>query len=169
VSAVEQVRALRAPGGLPGLGAVGLRSRGFKAIHGPAVAEWGTLRVEEAPRRSCHLLPCHGAVVRRGARDLDILKGLAGPLEHRRLAGVAAHRRTATSTYFGSSSTARARRPVFSAAMMVVPDPQNGSRTTPLRLETSLIASATRATGFTVGSIASSSARLQRIHPGMRL
>src|SRR5829696_7847613 len=39
VSAVEQVRALRSPGGLPGLGAVGLRRRGFKAIHGPAVAD----------------------------------------------------------------------------------------------------------------------------------
>jgi NADPH:quinone reductase-like Zn-dependent oxidoreductase len=38
-------------------------------------------------------------------------------------------------------------------------DPQNGSRTMPLRLDTSLIASATSATGLTVGCIASSSAR----------
>src|SRR5215207_11156834 len=65
------------------------------AIHWRAVAEWGTLSVEEAPRRSCHLVPCHGAVVRRSARRLDILKGLTGPVEYRRLAGVAlpgAHR-----------------------------------------------------------------------------
>jgi hypothetical protein len=62
---------------------LGPRRRGFKAIHGPAVAEWGTLSVEEAPRRSCHLLRCRGAVVRRSARRLDILKGLAGPVEHR--------------------------------------------------------------------------------------
>src|SRR4051794_31392108 len=32
--------------------------------------------------------------------------------------------------------------------MMVVPEPQNGSRTMPLRLDTSLIASATSATAF---------------------
>jgi hypothetical protein len=67
----------------PGPWGWGLRRRGFKAIHGPAVAEWGTLSVEEAPRRSCHPLRCHGAVVRRSARRLDILKGLAGPVEHR--------------------------------------------------------------------------------------
>src|ERR1700709_174723 len=36
-------------------------------------------------------------------------------------------RSTATSTYAGSISIARQERPVISAAMMVVPDPQNGS------------------------------------------
>src|SRR5258706_9767189 len=58
----------------------------------------------------------------------------------------------ATSTYFGSSSIARARRPVFSAAIRTVPLPQKGSRTRPPRFEQSLIASATIKTGFTVGS-----------------
>src|SRR5215211_3043850 len=55
----------------------------------------GSLSVEEAPRRSCHLLPCHGAVVRRSALGVEVLKGLTSPVEHRRLAGVAlppAHR-----------------------------------------------------------------------------
>jgi hypothetical protein len=96
-----------------------LTGRGFQAVHRPPVAEGETLSAEEAPRQSCHLLPCHGAVVRRSALGLDVLKGLTSPVEHRRPVGVAlppTHR----DTYFGSSSTTRARRPVFSAAMMVV-------------------------------------------------
>jgi hypothetical protein len=39
----------------------------------------------------------------------------------------ACHRSTATSTYCGISSMAWQVRPVISAAMMVVPEPQNGS------------------------------------------
>ena len=107
---------LGAPGGLPGLR---LALPVGASIHRPPVAEGETLSAEEAPRQSCHLLPCHGAVVRRSALGLDVLKGLTSPVEHRRPVGVAlppTHR----DTYFGSSSTTRARRPVFSAAMMVV-------------------------------------------------
>ena len=40
-------------------------------------------------QRSCDLLGRQGAVVRGHARDLDILKGLAGRVEHGRLARVA--------------------------------------------------------------------------------
>ena len=58
---------------------------------------------------------------------------------------------TATSTYFGSSSTSRARRPVRSAAIIVVPDPPNGSRTMSRLLDELRIARSTSATGFIVG------------------
>jgi phosphoglycolate phosphatase-like HAD superfamily hydrolase len=51
----------------------------------------------------------------------------------------------------GSSSITAARRLVFSAAIKVVPDPPKGSRMRPPRFEQSLMASATRATGLTVG------------------
>ncbi len=61
------------------------------------------------------------------------------------------HRRTITSTYFGSSSISRATRPDFSAAISVVPEPPNGSSTTlPGRLELR-IARSTSSTGFIVG------------------
>ena len=53
-------------------------------------------------------------------------------------------RRIATSTYRGSNSRARALRPVRSAAIKMVPLPQNGSSTRPPRREQSLIASAIR-------------------------
>src|SRR6516225_2450044 len=72
-------------------------------------------------------------------------------------------RRIATSTKTGSISMARARRPVRSAATKIVPEPANGSRTMPWRREQSLMASATRATGLTVGCMASSSSRPRRI------
>ena len=65
------------------------------------------------------------------------------------------HRSMLTSTKRGSSSIARARRPVRSAAISVVPAPPNGSRTTPPRLEQSRIASAIMATGLTAGCRAS--------------
>lgn len=52
-----------------------------------------------------------------------------------------------------------APRPTFSAAMTVVPEPRKGSRVRlPLDLQ-SRIASATSATGFTVGCISSASSR----------
>src|SRR5277367_272727 len=54
----------------------------------------------------------------------------------------------------------RADRPVFSAAIRVVPDPPKGSSTRSPRREQSLIASATSLVGLTVGCIASSSVRL---------
>ena len=56
--------------------------------------------------------------------DLDILKGLAGRVEHGRLGAPPAHRHV---DEFRLQFMAGARRPVFSAAMMVLPDPQNGS------------------------------------------
>jgi hypothetical protein len=49
--------------------------------------------------------------------------------------------------------------PHLSAAIRVVPEPPNGSRTTSPLLEQSRMASATSATGLTVGCIARSSAR----------
>ena len=60
-------------------------------------------------------------------------------------------RRIATSTYFGSISRAQARRPTRSAAKIVVPEPEKVSSTRSPRLVQSLMASATMATGFTVG------------------
>jgi len=57
----------------------------------------------------------------------------------------------------------RARRPVFSAAMKIVPLPQKGSRTRLPRFEQSLTASATIATGLTVGCTANSSIRPARM------
>jgi hypothetical protein len=53
--------------------------------------------------------------------------------------------------YSGSSSIPKPHRPVRSAAVRVVPEPQNGSSAMPLRREQSRIASSTRATGLTVG------------------
>src|SRR3954447_15415597 len=62
----------------------------------------------------------------------------------------------------------RARRPHFSAAIKVVPEPAKQSSTTSPRLEQSRMASATSATGFTVGCMASSSVRpAHRVHPGI--
>ena len=58
---------------------------------------------------------------------------------------------TATSTYFGSSSTTRARRPSRSAATIVVPDPPNGSRTISRLFDELRSARSTSATGFIVG------------------
>ena len=52
------------------------------------------------------------------------------------------HRRIIVSQYSGSNSSTRACRPVFSAAISVVPDPANGSRIICRRLEQSLMASA---------------------------
>src|ERR1700733_1753651 len=72
-------------------------------------------------------------------------------------------RRTATSMYWGSSSRARALRPLRSAATRMVPLPQNESSTRPPRREQSFIASTIMATGFTVGCIASSSSLPLRI------
>ena len=63
------------------------------------------------------------------------------------------------SQYTGSISQRRARRPVLWDAISVEPEPANGSSTIPARRETSLIASATIATGLTVGCKASSSSR----------
>ncbi len=71
----------------------------------------------------------------------------------------ASQRRTATSTYRGSSSMQRACRPVRSQAAMVVPLPQKGSSTKAPRRVQSRMASATSATGFTVGCIACSAPR----------
>src|SRR5829696_9722241 len=79
-------RALQAPGASRPFGLCLGASRPSTGLLWP---NGGTLSVEEAPRGSCHLLPCHGAVVRRGARGLDVIKGLVGRLQHRRLAGVA--------------------------------------------------------------------------------
>ena len=42
---------------------------------------------------------------------------------------ISCHRRTMTSTYLGSSSISRARRPACSAAISVVPEPPKGSNT----------------------------------------
>ncbi len=58
---------------------------------------------------------------------------------------------TITSTYFGSSSISRARRPVRSAAISVVPEPPNGSSTMSRLLDELRIARSTSATGFIVG------------------
>ena len=71
-------------------------------------------------------------------------------------------RRTATSTYCGSISIQKARRPICSAAMMVEPEPAKVSRMIDPRFEQSLMASAMRATGLTVGCIFSSSIRPAR-------
>src|SRR5215208_3706972 len=60
----------------------------------------------------------------------------------------ACQRRTATSTYLPAYSMARTFRPVTSAAMIVVPDPEKGSSTRSPRFEQSRIASATSATGL---------------------
>ena len=81
------------PGGLPGL-----RLALPVGLPGHPQASCG--RMGDAKRRggtpqSCHLLPCHGAVVRRSALGLDVLKGLTSPVEHLRPVGVAlrpAHR-----------------------------------------------------------------------------
>ena len=63
----------------------------------------------------------------------------------------------------------RPARPVFSAAISVVPEPPNGSSTSSPRFEQSRMASATSATGLTVGCIASSSSRpaLEGVDPGI--
>jgi hypothetical protein len=50
----------------------------------------------------------------------------------------------------GSNSMSRARRPVLCVAINVVPEPAKGSSTVPPRLEQSLMASATSATGLTL-------------------
>ena len=71
-------------------------------------------------------------------------------------------RRTATSTYCGSISIQKARRPICSAAMMVEPEPAKVSRMIDPSFEQSLMASAMRATGLTVGCIFSSSIRPAR-------
>src|SRR5580698_9199489 len=54
----------------------------------------------------------------------------------------------------------RADRPVFSAAIRLVPDPPKGSSTRSPRREQSPMASGTSLVGLTVGCIASSSIRL---------
>ena len=56
-----------------------------------------------------------------------------------------------TSQYFGSNSISRARRPVFSQATRVVPEPPNGSSTRLPRLLLFITARSTRTTGFIVG------------------
>src|SRR5262249_42320887 len=74
----------------------------------------------------------------------------------------ACQRLIATSTKRGSISSVEARRPTRSAARRVVPDPPKRSSTmSPRRLQ-SLIASATSATGLTVGCDCSSSRRPAR-------
>ena len=63
---------------------------------------------------------------------------------------------TITSTYLGSSSTKRARRPDRTAAIGVVSDPPNGSKTMSRLFEELRIARSTNSTGFIVNADARS-------------
>ena len=81
-----------------------------------------------------------------------IIERASGPLDGARLPPVnACHRRMITSQYLGSSSISRACRPVFSQAMIVVPDPPNGSRIVSRLLLLFRSARSTNSTGFIVG------------------
>ena len=89
---------------------------------------------------------------RRGlAPGGDLFEARPSPSSIRRSPLHSCQRRTITSQYFGSSSTSRAWRPVFSQAIRVEPEPPNGSSTMSRLLLEFRIARSTSATGFMVG------------------
>src|SRR5450759_864869 len=103
---------------------------------------------------------CGAVGIAAGARSAA-LSSKVGPVDAKiaDLPVTASNRRIITSQYDGSYSIRRARRPDFCAAIRVVPDPPNGSRTISARRLQSLMASLTRSTGLTVGWSSSSSRR----------
>src|SRR5262249_3380832 len=115
-------------------------------------------------RAAIECLPPAYFAISQGLRTLfrDILKRLPGPGEPGSVSGQSFVSLDDDVAIAGSYSISRARRPDLWAAIRVVPEPPNGSSTrSPRRLQ-SLIASATSATGLTVGCKTSSSRRPAR-------
>ena len=92
----------------------------------------------------------------------DLLEGLAGVREDGIAPGVGLPSSHSDIDVSGIDLKPITRRPTRSAAIIVLPEPMNGSSTMSPRREQSRIASATRATGLTVGCIARSSIRPAR-------
>jgi hypothetical protein len=129
----------------------------------PGGAPCALFRIASAPRNCARpALRSYRDNPSCNAPLLDGLKSLARARKDSGLAGVALPTPDSDINIGRIDLECAALRPVRSAAIRIVPLPQNGSSTSPPRREQSLIASATSATGLTVGCMANSSSRPAR-------